>query len=85
MGPGTRMAKIDIKSGYEMEGLHIHRYLPPLWTIHFTPKLFNVLADLLTGIFTRQGVTLVFHYIDDFLILDLTSVSVFCASLGVPL
>ena len=36
---------------------------------HSTPKLFNVLVDVLKGALTRQGVTFVFHYLDELLTL----------------
>ena len=59
------------------------------------PKLFNVLADLLTGVLTRQGASFILHYLDDFLTLgppasntceqNLSTIRKVCASLGIPL
>ena len=59
------------------------------------PKLFNVLADLLTGVLTRQGTSFILHYLDGFLTLgppasntceqNLSTIRKVCASLGIPL
>jgi len=35
-----------------------------------TPKLFNILAGLLSWIAIRQGVSCILHYLDDFLLVD---------------
>ena len=83
LGLGTQMAKIDIRSAFHLIPVHptdkhllgmkwkehtfIDTCLP--FGLHSTPKLFNILADLLTGVLTRQGVTIILHYLDDFLIL----------------
>ena len=59
------------------------------------PKLFNVLADLLSWILQNKGVSLLLHYLDDFLTLgppvattcaeNLTTIKEICTQLGVPL
>ena len=83
LGPGTMMAKIDIKSAFRLIPVHpTDRHLLGMRWKDYTfvdtclpfglrsaPKLFNVLADLLTSVLTRQGVTFVLHYLDDFLTL----------------
>ena len=56
--------------------------------------MFNILVDLLTGVLTRQGVTVILHYLDDFLTLgppasnicqqNLSIIQKVCASLGIP-
>ena len=108
-GPGTQMAKIDIKSAFRLIPVHpADRHLLGMKWKEYTfidtclpfglrsaPKLFNVLADLLTGVLTRQGVTFVLHYLDDFLTLgpsasnicqqNLSIIQKVCASLGIPL
>ena len=59
------------------------------------PKLFNTLANLLSWILQKQGITLLLHYLDDFLLMgppqlsvchrNLTTVKEVCAQLGIPL
>ena len=109
LGPGTRMAKIDIKNAFRLIPVHpgdrhllgmrwkeysfIDTCLP--FGLRSAPRLFNVMADLLTGILHRQGVTFVIHYLDDFLTLgpagsslcqqNLSTIQKVCASLGIPL
>ena len=109
LGPGTLMAKIDIKNAFRLIPVHpgdrhllgmrwkeysfIDTCLP--FGLRSAPRLFNVMADLLTGILHRQGVTFVIHYLDDFLTLgpagsslcqqNLSTIQKVCASLGIPL
>ena len=59
------------------------------------PKLFNILADLLSWILQQQQVTPVLHYLDDFLTIgppqsptcsnNLTVIKDVCSILGIPL
>ena len=59
------------------------------------PKLFNILADLLSWILEQQGVTPLLHYLDDFLLMgppqsptcqdNLSTVRHVCSLLGIPL
>ena len=77
------MAKIDIKSAFCLIPVHLAdgHLLSMKWKgctfidtclpfrLHSAPKLFNALADLLTGVLTRQGVTVILHYLDNFLAL----------------
>ena len=109
LGPGTLMAKIDIRSPFRLIPVHpTDRHLLGMKWKEYTfidtclpfglrsaPKLFNILADLLTGVLTRQGVTFVLHYLDDFLTLgppasnicqqNLNIIQKVCTSLGIPL
>lgn len=103
------MAKIDIKSAFRLVPVHpTDRHLLGMKWKEYTfidtclpfglrsaPKLFNVLADLLTGVLTRQGTSFILHYLDDFLTLgppasntceqNLSTIRKVCASLGIPL
>ena len=63
--------------------------------LHCAPKLFNILADLLSWILERQGVSPIMHHLDDFLTLapldsltctrNLDTIKSVCLHLGVPL
>ena len=37
--------------------------------LHSPPKLFNILADLLSWIAQQQGISQALHYLDDFLLI----------------
>ena len=81
MGPGTLMAKIDIKSAFRLLPVHpADRLLLAMeWkgSIFFdnclpfglrsAPRLFSVLAELLEWIAEQSGVAFSIHYLDDFL------------------
>ena len=106
---GTMLAKVDIKSAFRLLPIHpVDRHLLGLqWQnntfidlclpfgVCCTPKLFNMLANLLTWILKQQGVHTVHHYLDDFLTLgppdttiyqtNLESIKHICQLLGVPL
>jgi len=47
------------------KSIYINICLP--FGLHSAPKLFNVLADLLTWILQQKGVSPVIHYLNDFL------------------
>ena len=59
------------------------------------PKLFNLMADLLSWIATQEGIQCIFHYLDDFLIVapphsslcqhSLEKFIRLCDTLGIPL
>ena len=82
-GPGTLLAKIDIKHAFRLLPVHptdrhilamcwnnniyIDTYLP--FDLRSAPKLFNNLAALLSWIVEAKGVSPILHYLDDFLIL----------------
>ena len=81
-------------AGHEMAQTVIHQHVPPIWT-EIGPKLFNILADLLSWILEQKGVSLLMHYLDDFLTLgpseyptclhNLETIKGVCHHLGVPL
>ena len=109
LGPNTLMAKVDIKSAFRLLPVHpadrhllamewrnkifIDTCLPfGLWS---APKLFNILADLLSWITMTKGVSFSIHYLDDFLTMGPAGSSVCqhnmdiftqtCNELGIPL
>lgn len=78
---GSLLGKIDIQSAFKLlpihptnhhllaicwkQRLYINTYLPfGLWS---APKLFNILADLLSWIILKQGTSSFLHNLDDFL------------------
>ena len=108
-GRETLISKVDIKSVFKLlraypgdryllgmqwkDRLFIDTCLPfGLWS---SPKLYNILADLLSWILQQKGVTPLFHYLDDFLFIGpsssntclqhLNTVKQVCHTLGVPL
>lgn len=108
-GHCTQLAKIDIKSAFRLLPVHpADRHLLAMrWDQHIfidtclpfglrsAPKLFNILADLLSWILERQQVAPVLHYLDDFLTMgpqqsstcsdNLTMIKEICSMLGIPL
>ena len=80
-GPGTLLAKIDVRSAFRLvpvhpadrhllamewkSGIFIDTCLP--FGLRSSPKLFNILADFLAWILEHQGVSCLLHYLDDFL------------------
>ena len=54
--------------------------MPFFWIARSAPKLFSILAHVLTGILTRQSVSFMFHYLVDFLTLQKV-----CTILGIPM
>ena len=109
LGAGTQLAKIDIKNAFRLLPVHpadrhmlgmkwrnqvyIDACLP--FGLRSAPKLFNVLADLLSWILQNKGVSPLLHYLDDFLTLgppvatrcaeNLTTIKEICTQLCVPL
>jgi len=109
LGRGTLLTKIDIKSAFRLlpvhpvdrhmlvmkwkQQLYIDNCLP--FGLRSAPKLFNILADLLSWILEQQGVSPIMHYLDDFLTLappdsltcqrNLDIIRSVCLHLGVPL
>ena len=83
LGPGTQLAKVDIKSAYRMvpihpddrhllgmkweEALYVDAALP--FGLRSAPKIFTAVADALEWMVKKEGVTHLHHYLDDFLIL----------------
>ena len=109
LGPNTLMAKIDIKSAFRLLPVHpADRHLLAMeWRnkifidtclpfgLRSAPKLFNILADLLSWISMTKGVSFSIHYLDDFLTMGPAGSSVCqqnldifiqtCNELGIPL
>ena len=109
LGQGTLLANIDIKSIFRLLLVHLaDRHLLAMnWNQHIyidtclrfglrsVPKLFNVLADLLSWILKQAQVLLVLHYLDDFLTIgppespvcvnNLNVIKDVCYNLGIPL
>jgi len=111
MGKGTLqlLTKIDIKNAFPLlpvhpadqhllmmrwkQKLYIDACLP--FRLRSAPKLFNVLADLLSWVLEQQGVSPIMHYLDDFLTLappdsttcqrNMDIIKSVCLHLGVPL
>ena len=83
LGPGTFLAKLDIKSAYHIIPVHPadHHLLGLAWegklyvdaTLPFglrsAPKIFNAVADALQWILESHGIPLILHYLDDFITL----------------
>jgi len=110
LGFGTLLPKIDIKSAFQLLSVHPadHHLLSMRWDKHLfidtclpfglrsAPKLFNILADLLSWTLEQQQhVSPVLHYLDDFLTMgphessrcanNLTIIKDVCSLLGIPL
>ena len=81
MGPGTLLAKIDIKSAYRIipvhpadrhllgmswkGGIYVDTALP--FGLRSTPKIFNAVADTLEWILQQHGVSQLWCYLDDYI------------------
>ena len=109
LGNGSLLAKIDIRSAFRLlpihpadchllamrwnNSLYIDTSLP--FGLRSAPKLFNILADLLSWIIHIKGVSFCIHYLDDFLTVgpptsntcktNLEIIKTTCKELGVPL
>ena len=103
------MAKINIKSAFRLLPVHpADRHLLGMnWKnniyidhcipfgLRSAPKLFNILADLLSWIAQNAGVSYLIHYLDDYLTMGPPASAIcqrnldifisLCADLGVPL
>ena len=55
------------------EALYVDASLP--FGLHSAPKIFNTLADTLEWILTQEGISCIFHYLYDFLIIGRPSSS----------
>ena len=85
LGPGSLLAKLDVKSAFRLLPVHVadRHLLAMRWNdqiyidtclpfgLRSAPKLFNVLADLLSWILMQQGISPLIHYLDDFLTMGL--------------
>jgi len=109
IGRGALLAKIDIKNAFRLLPVHpTDRHLLSMkWKkqvfidtclpfgLRSAPKLFNILADLLSWILEQQKVAPVLHYLDDFLTIgpqaspscanNLQKIKDTCFMLGIPL
>ena len=109
LGPGSLLAKLDVKSAFRLLLVHVAdcHLLAMHWNnqIYFdtclpfglrsAPKLFNVLADLLSWILMQHGILPLVHYLDDFLMMgpadstichdNFSTIQRFCQELGIPL
>ena len=85
MGKGSLKAKIDIKAAYRLvpvapqqrhylgmswkNQIHVDGMLP--FGLRSAPKIFNAVADALKWCVSKEGVEWIYHYLDDFAVLDL--------------
>ena len=83
LGPGTLLAKIDIRNAYRIVPVHPSErvYLGLMWEnkvyvdcqlpfgLASAPAIFSAVAEGLEWILRRRGVRAVLHYLDDFLLL----------------
>ena len=93
-GPGTLLAKINIKHAFRLLPVHPvdRHFLAMHWNnniyidtclpfgLRSVPKLFNILVDLLSWIVEAKGVAPIFHYLDNFLLLHGSPSSDACLS-----
>ena len=108
-GRGSLLAKIDIESAYRLVPVHPddrpmqamvwegNLYIDPMlpFGLRSAPKIFNAVADALEWYLHYQGVTHVFHYLDDFIVVgppdspscgqDMALLNHTCKHLGVPI
>ena len=83
LGPGTQLAKLDIKDAYRIVPVHPddHHLLAILWEdqvyvdrallfgVRSALKLFTAVADALAWALYQRGIKYLLHYLDDFLFL----------------
>ncbi len=84
LGPGTLVAKLDVKSAYRLLPVHPEdrRLLGVQWRdelyvdamlpfgLRSAPKIFTAVADALEWCFRREGVAWIDHYLDDYITMD---------------
>ena len=106
LGTGTLLAKVDVKSAFRLLPVHPAdcHLLAMNWNaqifidtclLRSAPKLFNILADLLSWILEQKGVYPLRRYLDDFLLISPPKLSAcsnnlqiilkVCSHLGIPL
>ena len=109
LGAGALMAKADIEAAYRLIPVHPddRSLLAVQWKgdlfcdgalpfgLRSAPKIFNAVADALEWCIRQQGVALVEHYLDDYIVMgpptteqchsDLQTLERVCGELGVPL
>lgn len=104
-GQGTLLAKLDIKSAYRIVPVHPDdrwllgmRWQGALFVpfgLRSAPKIFTAIADAAEWIMKQEGVEIVEHYLDDFLLMGapgsqqcgeaLATVVGVCERLGLPI
>ena len=108
-GPDTLLAKLDMKNAFRLLPVHpADRHLLAMeWNnqvyidtclpfgLRSAPKLFTILADLLSWIAIDKGVSFSMHYLDDFLTIgppgahtyqhNLETIQQICTDLGILL
>ena len=106
LGSGALLAKVDIEHAYRNVPVHL-LLLAMQWAgkiyldtvlpfgLRSAPKIFSALADALEWILLQAGVTMVLHYLDDFLTMgqkgsdqcahNLDIMKKVCVLLGFPL
>ena len=81
MGRGALLAKVNSKSAYLIP-VHLHDchlqavqwdgkiFMDPMlpFGLRSAPKIFNAVADALHWVLQQAGVTMVYHYLDDFVV-----------------
>ena len=109
LGQGTLLAKIDIQHAFRNIPIHPadRKFLGMSWNgcvyvdtvlpfgLRSAPKIFNAIADALEWVLSKEGVTDLLHYLDDFLFLgspasqecsnNLQTTKSSCSTLGLPL
>ena len=109
LGVSSLIATIDIKSAYRLIPVSPldRRYLGMQWNgqvyvdgmlpfgLRSAPKIFNAVADALEWCIAKEGVTNIYHYLDDFATLgppnseecdwNLHTLQLVCKELGIPL
>ena len=109
LGRGTLLAKVDLKSAYRIVpihpedrpllgmqwkgGLYVDTCLP--FGLRSAPRIFTALADALEWCTKEQGVTYLFHYLDDYITMggaeseeckaNMVTLLATCNRLGVPI
>lgn len=109
LGCGALLAKVDIESAYRLIPVHpddcpllavrwrdqtyVDLMLP--FGLRSAPKIFNAVADALNWYLHKQGIPVIRHYLDDFIIISpphttqcrksLEILDRVCCSLGVPI
>ena len=83
LGPGCKLAKVDIRQAYRIVPVHPEDrlLLGMLWEgglfvdtalpfgLCSAPKIFTAVADALEWVAKQEGVDLIMHYLDDYLLL----------------
>jgi len=84
MGRGAKLAKVDIKSAYRIVPVHPddRPLLGMMWDgnlfvdcvlpfgLRSAPRIFSAIADVLEWRAKFEGIPIIFHYLDDFLIIS---------------